>query len=97
MARYRLSQRAESDIEDIYIAGALTFSLAQADRYNAGLKTVFEFLAANPKAARERLEVDPPVRVHPYGAHIVIYIVDEIGVLVLRIRHGREDWLDQPV
>lgn len=97
MARYRLSQRAESDVGDIYLTSALTFGLAQADRYHAGLEAMFEFLAANPRAARERREVDPPVRAHPYGSHIIIYTIDEFGVLVLRIRHGREDWLDQPL
>jgi toxin ParE1/3/4 len=97
MARYRLSQRADSDVGDIYLASALTFGLAQADRYKAGLEAVFEFLADNPRAARERSEVDPPVRVHPYGSHIVIYALDEVGVLVLRIRHGREDWTNDPL
>lgn len=97
MARYRLSQRAASDLREISRTGALTFGIAQAGRYHLGLKGVFEFLAANPRAARERREVEPPVRVHPFGAHVIIYTVDEVGVLVLRIRHGREDWANDPV
>ena len=28
--------------------------------------------------------------------HVILYAVDEAGVLVLRVRHGHEDWLDDP-
>jgi toxin ParE1/3/4 len=53
-------------------------------------------LAENPRAARERLEINPPVRVHPYRAHVVIQVLDADGVLIVHIRHAREDWLSDP-
>ena len=50
------------------------------------------------RMARERTEITPPVRAYPYGAHLVIYTVDEgDDVYVLRVRHGHEDWMDDPV
>jgi len=59
-----------------------------------GLSAIFEFLADYPQAARLREEISPPVRVHPYKAHLVIYDVgDEDKVIILRVRHGREDWI----
>ena len=59
----------------------------------AALIAGFERLAANPRLARLRMEIDPPVRIHPCGAHIVIYReADAARIEVLRIRHGREDW-----
>lgn len=97
MARYRLSQQAQAELRQVYLDSVSAFGMNQADRYSAGLKAIFEFLADNPRAARERLDVEPPVRIHPYRAHVVIYTVDDLGVLILRIRHGREDWLEQPV
>jgi toxin ParE1/3/4 len=68
--------------------------MRQAERYHAKLETCFEFLANNPKAAHLRLEIAPPVRAHPIGAHIVIYACNEDnGVVILRVRHRHEDWL----
>jgi toxin ParE1/3/4 len=36
--------------------------------------------------------------VHPYRSHIVVYLIDNDGdILILRVRHGREDWEGDPV
>ena len=42
--------------------------------------------------ARERQEFDPPVRLHPYGAHMIVCVENGAGILVIRILHGRQDW-----
>ena len=95
---YRLSLAAENDILNAYLEGVRLFGVEQAEKYHAGLERVFEFLSGTPEAARERLEIMPPVRIHPYRSHIVVYLVDrDGGVLILRIRHGREDWNDNPL
>jgi toxin ParE1/3/4 len=49
-------------------------------------------LAANPSLARLREDFSPPVRLHPYGAHIVVYIAAE-DVLIVRVLHSRQDWV----
>jgi len=54
---------------------------------------LFEVISANPKMARERAELPPAVRVHPFKAHVIIYQIEGDGVSIIRIRHGREDWL----
>ena len=90
---YRLSREADEDIVRIYIEGIRMFGPLQADAYHAALGSCFELLAANPRMARERHELSPPVRVHPFKAHLVIYSVVEDGeVLIVRVRHGHEDW-----
>jgi toxin ParE1/3/4 len=92
---YRLTQSAVEDIHAIYRYGAQQFGLKQADAYHSQLERAFEFLAINPLAARARLELSPPVRIHPVGSHLVIYQVDEDGVLlIIRVRHAHEDWSD---
>jgi toxin ParE1/3/4 len=63
---YSLSKAARQDVIDIYLQSEDRFGEAQADRYLAGLFGAFAFLADNPRAARERREFDPPVRIHPY-------------------------------
>jgi toxin ParE1/3/4 len=66
------------------------FGEQQAEKYYAGLERIFEFLSDTPKAARERKEITPPVRIHPYQSHIIVYLIDDHGnILILRIRHGR--------
>ncbi|QNT71077.1 type II toxin-antitoxin system RelE/ParE family toxin [Defluviicoccus vanus] len=42
--------------------------------------------------ARERAEFDPPVRLHPYQAHMIAYIIRDDGILIIRVLHGRQDW-----
>jgi toxin ParE1/3/4 len=94
--RYRLSQRAEEDLIGIYVSGTRAFGNVQTERYYAGLEQAFDFLSDYPRAARERTEISPPVRVHPCRSHVIIYMVAEDEVLILRVRHGHEDWEPSP-
>lgn len=92
---FRLSRQAEDDLVHIYVEGAGQFGAKQARRYHRLLEKCFHFLAENPEAARERTEIVPPVRVHPFGSHLIIYSLDTDGdILVIRIRHGHEDWIN---
>ena len=97
MMRYRLSRLADQDFDEIYTRGAELFGVDQADEYAAGLTRVFEFLASFPRAARERIEANPPVRAHPYKSHLIVYIIDNEEIVIVRIRHGHEDWLADPL
>ena len=94
MATYRLTAAAVDDIAGLFLDGLERFGLAQADVYHEGLAATFAFLADFPRAARLREEIVPPLRIHRYRSHMIVY---EIGaddaVIILRVRHGREDWL----
>jgi toxin ParE1/3/4 len=91
--RFRLTRAAVDDLTSIFLDGMEQFGLPQADAYHEGLSAIFAFLADYPRAGRLREEISPPVRVHPYKAHLVIYdVANEDEVVVLRVRHGREDW-----
>ena len=89
---YRLSRRASEDIIHLYLEGRRLFGEGQAETYYAGLKDTLDLLANFPRLARERSELHPPMRVHRYQSHIVLYVIDAEGILVVRVRHGREDW-----
>lgn len=92
--KYLLSTSAEEDLIQIYIAGAHDFGAEHAQRYHQKLQQTFEFLADNPFAGPVRPELRSAIRIHPIGTHIVIYTVREKDVYILRVRHGREDWLN---
>ncbi|MFK0166995.1 type II toxin-antitoxin system RelE/ParE family toxin [Rhizobium sp. NPDC090279] len=96
--RFSLSVEAEEDVIAIAEQGARMFGPSQARRYHDDLFAAFDLIAANPRMAREREEISPPVRIHPFKAHLVVYRIEENGtIFVIRIRHGHEDWASDPV
>ena len=91
---YILSRAAEEDLIDILLGGAQQFGFIQAEKYHRLLEKAFLYLAENPFMARQRNELRPPVRVHPVGVHVILYAIKETGdIFIVRVRHGREDWL----
>jgi toxin ParE1/3/4 len=88
-----LSVKAEEDIIAIAEQGVRVFGAATARRYHDELFAVLDLIVANPRMAREREEISPPIRIHPFKAHLVVYRIEEGGeIFVIRIRHGHEDW-----
>jgi toxin ParE1/3/4 len=90
--KYRTTFEADRDIIEIYVLGAEHFGVAQSERYVDELFGTFELLADNPQMARERRELNPPMRLHPYQAHMIAYTIREHGILIVRVLHGRQDW-----
>ena len=70
--------------------------MKQADAYAAGLTRALRLIAEYPSAARLRTETARPVRASPYRSHVIVYTFEEGDVLILRIRHAGEDWLNDP-
>lgn len=90
---YKTTEKADADIIDIYVYGADTFGTGQAEHYLAGLEDAFERIAAQPLLMRERPEFQPSVRLCPYRAHVIVYLVEKSDdVLIVRVLHGRQDW-----
>ncbi len=94
---YRISGAADADIVGLYAEGVCQFGLAQADRYHDALFEVFGLLSANPIMARERAEFTMPCRVHKFQSHVIVYQIEGDDIRIIRVRHGREDWLSDPV
>ncbi|CAL4867235.1 Toxin ParE4 [Asticcacaulis sp. MM231] len=89
---YSLTPEATHDVVDVYVQGVMMFGQAQAETYHARLEATFAMLGDNPGMAREYAEIDPPVRAHPYGSHIIIYKTDGEDIIILAVRHSRENW-----
>ena len=93
MMGFRLSIAAEEDVIGIAEQGIRLFGPVQARQYHDELFAIFEMIAANPRMARERPELSPPMRIHPFKAHLVVYRIEKDGgILIVRVRHGHEDW-----
>lgn len=94
MNNYRLTKAAESDLLGIAIYGYETFGAVRAEQYREALRSQIEILAASPKLYRERTRFSPPVRICPFQSHVIIYrIMTQNEIEIIRVRHGREDWL----
>jgi len=91
MPSWRVSRKAQQDIRDIGRYTQDRWGSDQRRSYLSGLAECFERLAEMPTLAAERREFDPPVRIHRYGSHLVVYLTDRDGVLVLRVLHESMD------
>jgi len=91
--RFATTRLADQDIIDIYLDGVATFGFVQAEAYHLQLSELFALLVHNPRMGRMHTEVEPPVRLLPFRAHVVLYTENDGDILVLRILHGRMDWL----
>lgn len=89
---YETTLQADGDIIDIFAQGAEHFGVQHAEDYLRGLIALFQLLAKNPLMARQRSEIQPAVRLHPYKAHMIVYIEHGDGILVIRVLHRRQDW-----
>ncbi|MEJ1172878.1 type II toxin-antitoxin system RelE/ParE family toxin [Agrobacterium sp. CMT1] len=90
---FRLSLPAEEDAIRIAQEGIDLFGPQQARKYHRELFAIFDLISRNPRIARERNELSPSVRIHPFRAHLVVYRVEaDDDVLIVRVRHGHEDW-----
>lgn len=92
MAKVRFSPRALQDVEDIASYTLEKWGERQAAVYLDRLHDAWALLAARPELGTERPALQRPgIRFHPSGSHVIAYRVDDLGVLVLRILHGRMD------
>ncbi|MEM6649625.1 MAG: type II toxin-antitoxin system RelE/ParE family toxin [Pseudomonadota bacterium] len=92
---YELSKDADNDIVEIYVQGYENFGRIHAESYADGLWKLLDLIGERPTLARERKETKPPVRIHPYKSHVVIYTIQNETVNIQRIRHGRENWYQE--
>jgi toxin ParE1/3/4 len=86
-----LRPAAEADLSEIWLQGASRWGVEQAEHYADGLFALFDLLVEFPEIARERTEFSPPVRIHPSGAHLVIYWQVEPGIEIIRVLHGHQN------
>lgn len=90
MNRYRLSQQAEKDLEDIWIYLAQQDEIA-ADCQVARLLDRFPMLAQFPNMGRQRNELLTGLRSFPVKPYIIFYTIYSERVDIVRILHQSRD------
>jgi len=88
---FRISGPAEADLEDIARYTEQQWGRSQRDRYLLGMNDKFEALSQAPIIAAERTEFEPPVRIHHHEKHLIVYVIDDSGILIVRVLHENMD------
>ncbi len=89
MPRVRISAEAEEDIDRIAAYTTSTWGWRQTDRYLAKLEYGFDLLAKNPSIGRSCDSIRAGLQRFEIGRHVVFYIPEPGGVLVVRVLHQR--------
>ena len=87
---YRLSPRAEDDLEEIWLYTLTHWSLEQADSYHADFVAAFEGLASGAKKGR-RVDIRAGYFKYAVGSHLVFYRESDARIDVIRVLHQRMD------
>jgi toxin ParE1/3/4 len=90
---HRLSPEAEGELDDIwYYIATESGSMDVADRFIEGLTRRFYLLAMSPYMGRRRDEdLRPGMRSFAFGKYIILYRIDDEGVLILHVVRGSRD------
>ncbi len=91
MAKYRLTERARSDLIDIYDFTESKFGAYQADAYHAGLIRSFGLLADFPRIGQSADELATGYRRFRFQSHLIFYTEQPDAVEIRAIVHGAVD------
>jgi len=92
MAKYYLTKKAVSDLEEIWHYTVDAWSSRQAEIYYALLLDSCQELANNPLQGKTYEIVEKKVRGYKTGQHIIFYrIVTTKEIEIIRILHGNMD------
>ena len=91
MAAYRLTHRASDDLDAIYEYTIVNFGLEKAQDYLIGLHQRFEELATRPTLGRGAERLAAGMRRYPHRSHVVFYLTEDRGVLIVRVLHTSMD------
>ena len=90
MARYRITRRARTDLDDMWLAIAEESPVA-ADRVLSRLYDAFVNLSLSPRMGVPRSHLAPNLRMFPVYAYLIFYRPMDDGVEIVRVLHGRRN------
>ena len=90
MPKYSLSREARQDIDGILIHIA-TDNIDAAISFNDRLEDVCLMLGENPKAGRERPELNEGLRSFPFGNYLIFYRIWAGRISITRVLHSARD------
>ena len=89
--RYRVSEDAERDLDEIFLYWATRASLEAADRVVDRITERFWLLGEHLGARRPAGGIAPGVKCFPAGKYLIYYRKTRHGTDILHIFHGARD------
>ena len=89
--RYRVSEDAERDLDEIFVYWANRASLQAADRVVDRITERFWPPGEHPDAGRPAVDIAARVRCFPAGKYLIYYRTTRRGVDILHIFHGARE------
>ena|SRR5260370_1025746 len=89
--RYRISEGAEQDLEEIFFYWANRASLEAADRIIDRITERFLLLGEHPNAGKPAGNIARGVKCFPAGKYLIYYRSTRRGTDILHIFHGARD------
>lgn len=90
MAKFIITREAEDDIDAI-LAYIETDNFEASIAFYERLIALFQLLADNPKAGRERPEIKEDIRSFPEGSYLIFYRMWAGNIAIARVLHGARD------
>ena len=96
--KYKISNEAQNDLENIWLYTFETWSAKQADRYYDLILNEIEFIAENPDAGRDYSHVRKGYLGSKVKSHFIFYKINskENSVEIIRILHQQMDVENRP-
>ncbi|MFH1803757.1 MAG: type II toxin-antitoxin system RelE/ParE family toxin [Pseudomonadota bacterium] len=91
MADYVLSNRADADLDGIYVYSCKFFGAAQGETYFLSLRDSLQNLADNPRIGCAVDSLHIGLFCHPHAEHAIYYLIEDTGIFVIRILHKAMD------
>jgi toxin ParE1/3/4 len=91
MAIYKLTNRAEIEIENIYEYSIVNFGLQVAQGYLLGLHDCFDLLAEHQSFGTDYGFIEPGLLRYEYRSHSIYYRLTEDGILIVRVLGDKQD------
>lgn len=88
---YELSEKADQDIDDIFVFTENKFGTDQAVTYVSEFDDVFKLLSTHPNSGKMRNEIKTGLRSFPHSSHMIFYRIFEDKIRIVRILHGSRD------
>ena len=93
MMKYKITNEAQNDLENIWFYTYENLSIKQADRYYKLLLDEIEYLANNPKVGQDYSHVRKDYLRSNVKSHLILYKINQKENLIeiIRILHQRMD------
>lgn len=89
MAEFRLSPRAQRDLDDIFDYTVAQWGSLQALRYVDSLEAACSSLANEPRRSQDCATIQPGYRRRSVEQHAIYFRQTDYGIAIIRILHQR--------